>query len=302
MLEFDLLKKNELKFINIDLNNADLNVIAATVAEVLELNTDEVFVTDYLDRVMTLDILRDKLYPHQIIDKKTPLLEQLATVAGVTVSKETMIFSEGMLGWIAADSKQANEAIEQAVKMSAEIRDRWAKRCIVFATGSELIDGQIKDTNSASIRDFLTAEGYTVAFGGTLRDDQDLIEGSIRTAIANGYSIILTTGGVGAESKDCTVEAVLEIDTQAATPYICTFEKGKGRHVKDGIRIAVGEYENATIVSLPGPNDEVCSSLPLLLEGLNTRTSKAQFAERMAVNLRDRWRTKHSGHQHHAAH
>jgi molybdenum cofactor synthesis domain-containing protein len=300
MLEFDLLRKSELKFINIDLNGADLNAVAAAVANVLELTTEEVFVTDYLDRVMTLDILRDKLYPHQIIDKRTPLLERLAAVPGVTVSKETTIFSEGMLGWIAADAKQAAAAIEQAVKMSTELRERWAKRCIVFATGAELIDGQVKDTNSASIKDFLTAQGYSVAFGGTLRDDQDLIEGSIRTAIGNGYSIVITTGGVGAESKDRTVEAVLEIDPQAATPYICTFEKGKGRHVKDGIRIAVAEHESATIISLPGPNDEVCASLPLLLEGLDNRIDKGLFAERMAVNLRDRWRAKHD--HHHLAH
>lgn len=294
MFEFDLLRKNELKFINIDLDNADLNSVAAAVAQVLELRNEEVFVTDYLNRVMTLDVLRETLYPHQIIDKKKPLLEQLASVPGVVIGEDTTIFSEGMLGWIAADADDANAAIEKATKMSVEMRSRWAKRSIVFATGSELIDGQVKDTNSASISDYLIAEGYTVAFGGTLRDDQSLIEGSIRTAIANGYSIVITTGGVGAESKDCTVEAVLAVDEEAATPYICTFEKGKGRHVKDGIRIAVGEYESATIISLPGPNDEVCSSLPLLLEGLNERLGKVVFAERVAANLRARWRTKHS--------
>lgn len=302
MLEFDLLRKSELKFINIDLNNADLNAVAAAVAQVLELHSEEVFVTDYLNRVMTLDVLREKIYPHQIIDKKKPLLEQLAKVPGVVISDDTTIFSEGMLGWIAADADEANIALEEAAKMSVEIRDRWAKRSIVFATGSELIDGQVKDTNSASIRDFLTAEGYTVAFGGILRDDQSLIEGSIRTAIANGYSIVITTGGVGAESKDCTVEAVLAVDEQAATPYICTFEKGKGRHVKDGIRIAVGEHDSATIISLPGPNDEVCASLPLLLNGLNDRLDKGLFAERMAVNLRARWRAKHADRHAHAAH
>jgi len=163
-----------------------------------------------------------------------------------------------------------------------------------------LLAGQVKDTNSVSISDFLTAQGYTVAFGGVLRDDLDLIAGSLRQAVANGYSIVITTGGVGAESKDCTVEAVQEVDPSAATPFICVFEKGVGRHVKDGIRVAVADHEDATIIALPGPNDEVRDSLPLLLDGLNRRAPKAQFAESLAANLRERWRRKmEHRHPHH---
>jgi len=299
MNEFDLLKKNELKFRNITLNHANLNDIAAAVANVMQLHTSEVLVTDYLDNVMTLDILRDTIYPHQVLAKKDGLLAALKQIPGVHITDATSVFSEGMLGWIAADADQAEEAMKTSEKMLAGIRERLAKRAIVFSTGAEVIKGEIEDTNSATISDTLTAEGYTVKFGGNLRDDQDLIAGTLRRAVMDGYTIVITTGGVGAESKDCTVEAVIDVDPQAATPYICTFTKGVGRHVKDGVRIAVGELDDAVIISLPGPNDEVRASMPLLMEGLTKRPSKHQFAEHIAANLRDKLRAKMQHHGHH---
>jgi hypothetical protein len=55
--KFDLLRKTELKIEKIVLKNANLNEIAAHVAEILDLNRSEVLVVDYLNEVMALDIL-----------------------------------------------------------------------------------------------------------------------------------------------------------------------------------------------------------------------------------------------------
>ncbi len=302
MVEFDLLKKNELKFRDIALNGADLNRIAAVIAEVMQLEPSEVLVTDVLDGVMTLDILRDTIYPHQVLSKKDEMLKRLGEIPGVTVTEATTVFSEGMLGWIAANVEDVAGAMEKVEAMTAGIRERLTRRAVVFSTGAEVMKGEIKDTNSVSISEALVAEGYTVKFGGTLSDDQELIAGRLRKAVFDGYTLIVTTGGVGAERKDCTVEAVLEVDPTAATPYIVTFTKGQGRHVKDGVRIGVGEFEDALIVSLPGPNDEVRASLPLLLDGLVKRPSKHALAEALAANLRDKLREKMQRHGHHPEH
>jgi molybdenum cofactor synthesis domain-containing protein len=303
-MEFDLLKKNELKFVGVDLDDANLNDLAAAIAEVLEMEVSEVFVTDYLDRTLTFDILRDRIYPHQIIDKQAPLMARLGAMPGVRVDADAKIRSEGMLGWIAADAEQANAALIVAERMSAEILDRWSRRTITFATGAEVKSGQVKDTNTATIAEQMVEAGFTSAFGGTLSDDIDLIAGSIRRAVGDGYGIVFTTGGVGAEAKDCTVEAVLMLDPGAATPVICTFEKGKGRHVKDAIRIAVGELDGARIIALPGPNDEVRACLPTVIAGLTQKAPKADLAEALAVILRDKWRQKANGfhHAHHHHH
>ena len=47
----------------------------------------------------------------------------------------------------------------------------------------------------------------------------------MRAAVEAGYGVVVTTGGVGAESKDHTIEALLKVDPQAATPYLTYFRR-----------------------------------------------------------------------------
>ena len=72
-----------------------------------------------------------------------------------------------------------------------------------------------------------------------------------------GFGLIITTGGVGAESKDHSVEAVLKLDPHAITPWILKFTPDMKRHHKEAVRIAVGRVGICRIVSLPGPHAEV---------------------------------------------
>jgi molybdenum cofactor synthesis domain-containing protein len=294
---YDLLDKNELKFTGVELAGADLNVVAATVAEVLSLARNEVLVTDYLDHVLTLDILRADIYPHQLLDREKSLLQRLSQVPGVTLAADCAVTSAGMLGWIAADPAQAASAIRQAESMVSDINARISRRVMLFSTGAELVSGEVKDTNRATLADGLSDDGYSCDHGGALRDDVDLIAGAIRTAIGNGYGLVITTGGVGAEAKDRTVEAVQKLDPSAHTPYLCRFEAGHGRHVKDGVRIAVGEYRGSRIIALPGPNDEVAAALAVLRPGLLDGHPSATLADDIAEVLREilRARMRHHG-------
>jgi molybdopterin biosynthesis enzyme MoaB len=133
--------------------------------------------------------------------------------------------------------------------------------------------------------------------GATLPDDEQLIAAALREAIeSGGYGTIITTGGVGAEKKDQTVEAILSLDPNAATPYISRHEQGTGRHHKDGVRIAVGRVSDSLIVALPGPNDEVRSSLEILVDGLRQGWSTEVLAEKVAENLRRKLREKYGPH------
>lgn len=285
--EFDLLRKSELKIVGVLLDNADLRAIAAATAEALELDADEVLVTDYLDETVTLDILRKSLYSHQFVNKRDELLARIGQVPGVSINDDASVESQGMLGWIAADGEDMSEAITRAQAQAADIMARVAKRVVVFSTGAEILDGQVKDTNRAAIAEVLEAEGFSCDFGGSLRDDVDLIAGSLRSAAFNGYGLVLTTGGVGAESKDKTIEALLKLDPSATTPYLVRFEQGHGRHVKEGVRIGVGEYEQLRIVCLPGPNEEVRCALEVLREGLRDEVSSPELAHAIARRLRE---------------
>jgi len=289
-LDVNLLQKTELWIEGISLQNARLDDIARRVAEVLELEPSEVMVVDVREDHIVLDILRPVLKASQIAGKGKEILRRVAEVPGVILSAEASLHSEGALGWVCLDQGDYGPALERAQQMGEEIRKRVARRAIVFSTGFEVQKGLIADTNSPLIEDRLKAEGYSVSPGGVLPDNVGTIAYRLQGALDEGFGLILTSGGVGAEEKDCTVEALLRVDPSAAIPYIVKFEPGTGRHVKDGVRIAVGKVGLSWLVALPGPTREVQVGLERLLEGLGKGWDGKQTAEHIASALREKWR------------
>lgn len=284
--EYDLLRKSELRVSAVHLAGADLADVAAAVASVLELRRDEVVVTDYLDDVLTFDVLRPTLYSHQLLGRRDALLDALRAQRGVSLGQDATVTANGMLGWIAGERADVEPALRAARRAAADIESRIGRRVGVFSTGAELVGGEVKDTNRQILEKALTASGFEFTFLAALPDDQDLIAGSIRRAVDDGYGVVISTGGVGAEAKDCTVEAVLALCPTAATAYTCRFEQGHGRHVKDGVRIAVATLRGSRIVCLPGPTHEVRECLRPLLTGLNSAHSDSELAQALAETLR----------------
>jgi molybdenum cofactor synthesis domain-containing protein len=295
--QWDLLNKTEMTIEPISLQKANLNDIAATIADVLAMEQNDVFVTDLRENVLTIDILKGCVDAYNIVGKKKELLQRLAELPGVRVTDATSIRSAGMLGWIALDDDEIQQSLKRSEEMAQEIRQKLSKRVIVFSTGAEVENGQIVDTNKSDITKRMQKEGYVVTQGPTLKDDEAFIAAHLRQAIENyGYGLVITTGGVGAEDKDHTIEAILAIDPEAATPYICRYEKGIGRHHKDGVRVAVGQVFETLIVALPGPNDEVRTSLDVLVRGLSMNLDKYSMAEEIAGHLRNRLHEKMKHH------
>lgn len=301
-MDFNLLQKTELRFDQIHLQGANLNDVAATVADVLGLERHEVLVIDAIHNTLSLDLLRKTIDPYSLVGRKQVLFDRLKSIPNIEITDKTTIHSEGILGWIAIDETEGQNVLRISEMMYADIGNKLAKRVVVFSTGLEVINGQIEDTNQPTIAEALEKEGYTVSRGAALKDDLDYIAWTIRQAVElDGYSIVITTGGVGAEAKDHSIEALKLIDPDAATPYICMFEKGHGRHVKDGIRIGIGRLTESVIVVLPGPNDEVRTSLPIVIEGLKKGWNKHTLAEKLVAKLRSDLRGKmrdhHNGNQ-----
>lgn len=294
--EINLLRKTELWVRGVSLKNARLDEIAARVAEVLELSPREVLVVDVREDHLVLDILRPVLKAKQIAGKGEEILRALSGIEGLHLSEQTTIHSEGALGWVAIDREEAKRAVEKSAEMGEEIRRRVARRAIVFSTGFEVQTGMIKDTNYPLIEERLKRAGYSVKFGGILPDEVGAIAYRLQRAVDEGFGLVITTGGVGAEDKDCTVEALLRVDPTASTPYILKFEIGTGRHVKDGVRIGAGELGISRFYALPGPTQEVQIALDRLLEASEKGMSKEEIAEHMAAALREKWRGH--GHRH----
>ncbi len=214
--EINLLEKTEFWIEGISLQNVRLDEIAAAVADVIGLERREVLVVDVRDDHIVLDILRPVIKMSQIAGKGDEILRRISSLSGVVLFDHARIHAEGALGWVALDPEMSKEVIERSWRMGQEIQERVSKRVIVFSTGFEVERGMITDTNYPLIETRLKEKGYTVNFGGILPDDPGIIAYHIQKAIDEGFGLIITTGGVGAEAKDCTVEGFLQVDPSAA--------------------------------------------------------------------------------------
>ena len=296
----NLLEKTELWVNEITLDNTNLTDLANAVARVLGLSEGEVLVVDVRPRHITLDVLATDIPQENIIGKEQAILDAVAALPGVTLYPETYIHSNGILGQICAGVEDQEAMLERVAKMTEELRKNVSRRAIVFPTGFELQQGLIEDTNTPYLKEMLEKAGYKVTVGEIMADDLSDVVEKLSDALNRGFGLIVTSGGVGAEDKDHTVEGICAIDREAATPYVVKFTKGTGRHVKDGVRVGVGSEGLSLMVSLPGPHDEVELTAPVLLQGLEEGWDKTLLADRLAAVLAEKWRQKGMFHHHHS--
>ncbi len=296
-LDLNLLQKTELWINNIKLNNVNLNHLGKVVSDILKIDNQKVLVVDVRQNHLTLDILEENINQENIIGKEVEIIKALRNIEGVVVSDDTYIHSNGILGTICLKEDDYTDILNNINEMSNEIQNNISKRAIIFPTGFEVKNKQIEDTNSPFIKEELEKVGYKVLIGQVIEDDIDIATYKLSDAISQGYGLIITTGGVGAEDKDFSIEALLNVDGQAAIEYVVKFTKGTGRHVKDGVRIGVGSIGISKIIALPGPNDEVKIVLPTIIENLMNNSSKEILANRIANILSRKY--IHSRNYHH---
>jgi molybdenum cofactor synthesis domain-containing protein len=278
-VEFDLLEKTEIWIKPIKIREVNLDIIAEKVAEILNLKKREVMVVDVREDVITLDIMKKRIDAQDIIGKKEVLLQALGKIPGVSLFPETTIHSEGILGMISIeDQKAAKKLLRKMERLGQQISDHIKKRAIVFPSGFEVKKGFIQDTNSPYIKTRLKKEAFNVTLGEVLEDDLELIVIALTKAVNEGFGLIITTGGVGAEDKDRMIEALLELDPKAYTPYIIRYEMGIGRHEKDGVKIGVAYVKPSFIIALPGPHEEVKIGIEVIIEGLKRGLNKEELA------------------------
>jgi competence/damage-inducible protein CinA-like protein len=79
----------------------------------------------------------------------------------------------------------------------------------VVAVGSELLLGQIVDTNSAVIARHFAGIGLNLFYKTTVGDNQARVAATIRQALDRS-DVVVTTGGIGPTADDITREAVAE--------------------------------------------------------------------------------------------
>ncbi|HEX4863266.1 MAG TPA: nicotinamide-nucleotide amidohydrolase family protein [Acidimicrobiales bacterium] len=83
-------------------------------------------------------------------------------------------------------------------------------RCEVLAVGTELLLGQVVDTNSSWIGEQLAAAGIDSHFQAKVGDNQSRIVTAIRQALARSDAVICC-GGLGPTQDDITRESIAEV-------------------------------------------------------------------------------------------
>lgn len=299
-MEWELLEKTTFWIDDIDLNNANLGEAAKVAAEALGLMPEEVMVVDVRPGMIAFDVLKHKVQAERVAGKGEEILQGLAALPGVTRGEKAAIHSEGILGFIALDPEEVKSVLEASAAQARAISQAVTRRAIVFSSGAEVIAKKIEDTNSPYITQELESHGYQARFGGILEDDAKAAAAVLEGALEAGYGLIITTGGVGAEDKDYSIEAVLRLDPKAYTPWILKFTPDFHRHHKEGVRIAVGQVGIALLVALPGPHEEARLGCDRLVEGLAHGLTAPELADVIASALRERWHSmmNKGGHEH----
>ena len=288
-MEYRLLEKTELWISPVQLAEVDLGACAKAAAQALDLDPRDIMVTDATGDRLTLDILVPTIQAEKIVARKERLLSSLRAVSGVRLTNETEVHSDGVLGLISLDENTGQEVLERSRAMAAQIAEHIRRRSMVFSTGSEVLSGQIRDTNTPFLMKALQRAGYQPTQGPALEDRTNIIAKAFQRAAADGYGLVITTGGIGAEAKDQTLEALELVDPHASMPYILKFQKGQGRHQKDGVRIGVGRLEQTIIVCLPGPHDEVQLAWPVVEKGIGENWNKVALAKALVKVLRNKF-------------
>jgi nicotinamide-nucleotide amidase len=117
-------------------------------------------------------------------------------------------------------------------------------RCEVVAVGTELLLGQVVDTNSAWIGEQLALAGIDSHFQVKVGDNHERIVSTLRTAIERSDAVIVC-GGLGPTQDDITREAIadvmgvgLELDADVAARIEAMFTSRGRRMATNNLRQA----------------------------------------------------------------
>ncbi len=116
----------------------------------------------------------------------------------------------------------------------------------IVAIGSELLLGQIVDTNSAFIAKRLAENGIEMVQTKTVGDDLSRIEEAIRNSIHRS-PIVITTGGIGPTEDDLTRDAIANVAHRPLTFQPHLMEQIEAIIKRRGFRVAQNNRKQAYI-------------------------------------------------------
>jgi len=167
-----------------------------------------------------------------------------------------------------------------------------------IAIGSELLLGQIVDTNSSYIARRLAEIGIELVRISAIGDERERIKEALREALSRSQ-VIITTGGIGPTEDDLTREAVAEVFERPLVFQPKLMDQIEGLFKKRGFRMTennrkqafipegalpienpkgtapgfIMEHSNGSVITLPG----VPSELEYLMENVVLPYLRSRF-------------------------
>ena len=130
-------------------------------------------------------------------------------------------------------------------------------RIEIVAVGTELLLGQIADTNSAWLGEHLAANGVASHFHQAVGDNHDRIVLALRTALARSDGVIMC-GGLGPTQDDITREAIAEVMSvelvrdESVLAAIAEFFEERGRAMTPNNTRQADVPQGATVIPQAG--------------------------------------------------
>jgi molybdopterin adenylyltransferase len=140
-------------------------------------------------------------------------------------------------------------------------------RCFVITVSDTRTEDT--DTGGRAIVELLQAAGHAITGRTIVKDDPDLVRGTIERLLANpDVQVIITTGGTGISSRDSTYEAVSGLLQKKLDGFGELFRMLSYEHIGSAAimsRAVAGLVVGRIIVSLPGSEAAVRLAMDRLL-------------------------------------
>ncbi len=125
------------------------------------------------------------------------------------------------------------------------------------------------DTSGAAIVALLTGAGHDVAARGLVRDDPEAVRAAVEAQLASpAVQVVITTGGTGISSRDCTYEALVglldvQIDGFGELFRLLSFQEIGAAAMLS--RACAGLARRTVVIMLPGSEAAVRLALTTLV-------------------------------------
>jgi molybdenum cofactor synthesis domain-containing protein len=139
-------------------------------------------------------------------------------------------------------------------------------KALVVTVSTRAAIGVYEDRGGPLIVDGLSSAGFTVS-GPVVVPDGDQVETVLRSAVADAYDVVVTTGGTGLSPTDHTPEQtrrVLEVEVPGLAEAIRAYGVAAGVPTAALSRGVAGRAGRTLIVNLPGSPGGVRDGLAVL--------------------------------------